>query len=162
MLQTVEVWQGVQVSMAQRDRGDEVDAPLPIEIRKLRVLLAEDGIVNQKVAIHLLEKRGHSVVVANNGREAVEALLKPKAGDFDVVLMDMQMPVLDGLAATREIRSAETSSGRHVAIVAMTANAMKGDREKCLEAGMDNYLSKPIRPKELYDMVESYAAHNAS
>jgi len=129
-----------------------------MEVCTARVLLAEDGIVNQRVAVRLLEKRGHSVVVANNGREAVETLLQSKADEFDVVLMDIQMPVLDGLAATQEIREAETSNGRHIAIVAMTAEAMKGDREKCLEAGMDDYLSKPIRPQELYDMIENLAA----
>jgi signal transduction histidine kinase/CheY-like chemotaxis protein len=122
-----------------------------------RVLLVEDGIVNQKVAVIMLKKRGHTVVVANDGLEAVNAIFAPDAVAFDVVLMDMQMPVMDGLEATREIRSREASNGGHVPIVAMTANAMKGDRETCLEAGMDDYLSKPIRPDELYRKVEEYA-----
>jgi two-component system sensor histidine kinase/response regulator len=127
-----------------------------------RVLLAEDGLVNQKVAVRLLEKRGHSVVVANNGQEAVDALFAPDAKPFDIVLMDMQMPVLDGLAATKAIRSAEAKTGSRIAIVAMTANAMKGDRERCLAAGMDDYLSKPIRPQELYDRVEKFAGRKTS
>ncbi len=121
------------------------------------VLLVEDGLVNQKVAIALLEKRGHSVFVANNGREAVDVLFAPDAAKFDVVLMDVQMPVMDGLEATREIRSREKNDGGHMPILAMTASAIKGDREMCLEAGMDDYLSKPIRPDELYAKVENYA-----
>ncbi|MGI9455882.1 MAG: response regulator [Aeoliella sp.] len=147
---------------AELEPVSDSETPNHVDIPAARVLLAEDGLVNQKVAIRLLEKRGHSVVVANNGQEAVEALFGPNASQFDLVLMDMQMPVLDGLAATREIRSTEAKNGGHIAIVAMTANAMKGDREKCLAAGMDDYLSKPIRPNELYAMVENVTAHNSS
>ncbi|MBI2763236.1 MAG: response regulator [Chloroflexi bacterium] len=110
----------------------------------LRILLAEDNAVNQKLAIRLLERMGYATTVANNGIEAIDALT---AYPFDVVLMDVQMPELDGLEATRQIRV--TWPDRHVRIVAMTANAMEGDREVCLAAGMDDYLAKPIRPDEL-------------
>ena len=112
----------------------------------LRVLLAEDNPVNQRVGRLMLEKRGHAVTLAGNGREAVEALGRQ---EFDLVLMDMQMPVMDGLEATAAIRRAEQGTGRRVRIIALTANAMKGDRERCLEAGMDGYLAKPLRPEEL-------------
>jgi two-component system, sensor histidine kinase and response regulator len=114
----------------------------------LRILLAEDNVVNQKLAIGLLERQGHQVTLACNGREAIDQLASKT---FDLVLMDIQMPELDGLEATREIRRAERLSGGHVPIIAMTAHAMKGDREQCLAAGMDDYLSKPIRTQELID-----------
>ena len=117
----------------------------------LRVLVAEDNLVNQRVVVRLLEKRGHQVLVANNGREAVEALQEQK---FDLVLMDVQMPEMDGFEATAVIREQETSTGRHQRVVAMTAHAMKGDRERCLQAGMDGYLSKPVNPKELFEVLE--------
>ncbi len=116
------------------------------EIGVLKVLLAEDSVANQKLAIGLLEKWGHRVQVANNGREAIEAV---REGQFDLVLMDVQMPEVDGLEATQAIRQEESGSQRHVPIVAMTAHAMKGDREKCLESGMDGYASKPIRAADL-------------
>jgi PAS domain S-box-containing protein len=115
------------------------------------ILLAEDNPVNQKVATLILEKRGHKVTVVPDGRQAVEALGR---GRFDLVLMDVQMPELDGYAATAEIRKMEGESGGHIPIVAMTAHAMKGDREKCLAAGMDDYISKPIYPEELYRTME--------
>jgi signal transduction histidine kinase/CheY-like chemotaxis protein len=123
-------------------------------VHALRILLAEDGVVNQKVAVSLLERRGHSVHVVNNGSEALAAL----DGDgFDLVLMDVQMPEMDGFETTARIRERERESGDHLPIVAMTAHAMKGDRERCLEAGMDDYLSKPIRADELYATVERVA-----
>jgi two-component system, sensor histidine kinase and response regulator len=126
----------------------------------LHILLAEDNAVNQRLAVSLLEKRGHKVVVAGNGREALAALERES---FDVILMDVQMPEMDGFEATRAIRGLEDSSdGRrapgstpHVPIIAMTAHAMKGDRERCLEAGMDSYVSKPIRAQELFRVIES-------
>ena len=121
----------------------------------LSILLAEDNPVNQRVAQRMLEKLGHRVVVANNGREAVDAL---EPGRFDAVLMDMQMPEMDGLQATATIRARElTQSLVRVPIIALTANAMKGDREKCLMAGMDAYLSKPIKSAELKDALDVYA-----
>ncbi len=123
--------------------------------RPLQVLLVEDHIVNQKLALALLERWGHETEVADNGRIAVDKVL---AKDYDVVLMDMQMPVMDGLEATRLIRAKQP--GRRVPIVAMTANAMQGDRERCIEAGMDEYLSKPIKAAELQAMLERFNPRN--
>ena len=119
----------------------------------LRVLLAEDNLVNQRLVVRLLEKRGHQVVVAATGLEALMLLEKEK---FDLVLMDVQMPEMDGLEATLAIREMEKGSGFHQPIVALTAHAMKGDREKCLDAGMDGYLTKPIRPGELDHLLATY------
>jgi signal transduction histidine kinase/DNA-binding response OmpR family regulator len=119
----------------------------------LRVLLAEDNAVNQLLATRLLEKRGHRVVTAGNGREALEALAKDT---FDVVFMDVQMPDMDGFEATAAIREKEKGTGKHQTVVALTAHAMKGDRERCLAGGMDAYLSKPIRPQELDELLEKY------
>jgi signal transduction histidine kinase/CheY-like chemotaxis protein len=121
----------------------------------LRVLLAEDNAVNQRLAVRLLEKRGHRVTVAGNGREALEALEKES---FDLVFMDVQMPEMDGLEATAAIREKEKTNGVHQPIIALTAHAMKGDREKCLAAGMDGYLSKPIRPQELEEILQDYVS----
>jgi PAS domain S-box-containing protein len=116
----------------------------------LQVLLAEDNQVNQLVATRILEKIGHQVTVVSNGREAVSAA---KSGKFDVIAMDVQMPEMDGLQATAEIRRWERTTGTHIPIIAMTAHAMKGDRERCLEAGMDSYTSKPIRIEELEQAI---------
>jgi PAS domain S-box-containing protein len=124
----------------------------------LSVLLAEDNLVNQRLAVRLLEKRGHRVVVAGTGVEALSALEKER---FDLVLMDVQMPEMDGLEATAAIREKEKSTGAHQAVVALTAHAMKGDREKCLAGGMDGYLTKPIRPNELDQLLEIYVARHA-
>ncbi len=129
--------------------GDE-----PVAVESRRILLAEDGAINQQVAVRLLEERGHSVVVVNNGRAAVEQVA---AEPFDVVLMDVQMPDMDGLEATAAIRRAETPTGGHIPIVAMTAHAMQGDRDRFLAAGMDGYVAKPVRPHELYAAVEGCA-----
>jgi signal transduction histidine kinase/CheY-like chemotaxis protein len=118
----------------------------------LMVLLAEDNAVNQRLVVRLLEKRGHRVAVAENGLEALAALKKE---DFDLVLMDVQMPEMDGMEATAAIRKEEKRTGEHLAVIALTAHAMKGDREKCLAAGMDGYLTKPIRPQELDDALEA-------
>jgi len=120
-------------------------------IKPLRVLLAEDNPVNQRVAMRLLEKRGHQVTVAANGREALQALDRQR---FDVVLMDVQMPEMGGFETTAKIRDGERIHGGHVRIIAMTAHALKGDRERCLAAGMDGYLSKPVDRLELFDAVE--------
>jgi two-component system sensor histidine kinase/response regulator len=119
----------------------------------LRVLLAEDNPVNQRLAVRLLEKRGHHVVVAGNGAEALAAMEKH---DFDLVFMDVQMPEMDGLEATAVIRGKEKITGKHQPIIALTAHAMKGDREKCIAGGRDGYLTKPIRPQELDDVLEDY------
>ena len=119
--------------------------------RQLRVLLAEDNVVNQKVAVRMLENRGHRVTVVGNGREAVEALERQR---FDLALMDIQMPEMDGLTATVAIRKRERTTGRHVPIIAMTAHAMAGDRERFLEGGMDGYISKPVKFEDLFDAIE--------
>jgi signal transduction histidine kinase/CheY-like chemotaxis protein len=119
--------------------------------RPMRILLAEDSAVNRLVAVRILEKRGHTVVVAVDGREAVVALEREP---FDVILMDVQMPELDGLEATALIRKAEAGTGRHVPIVALTAHAMREDRERCLNAGMDEYLAKPFNAGDLFDTIE--------
>jgi signal transduction histidine kinase/DNA-binding response OmpR family regulator len=121
--------------------------------KTLHILLAEDNAVNQKLAIRLLEKRGHRVAVAGNGRQALAALEKTA---FDLVLMDVQMPEMDGIEATTLLREREQETGKHQPVVAMTALVMKGDRERCMAAGMDGYLSKPIRPQELDEVLDSY------
>lgn len=120
-----------------------------------KILLAEDGLVNQKVAVGLLEKQGHIVDVAENGRAAVDAWERES---YALILMDVQMPDMDGFEATAMIREREKQTGEHIPIIAMTANAMLGDREKCLEAGMDEYVSKPVRPQELYDAIDRYTS----
>jgi CheY-like chemotaxis protein len=125
--------------------------------RRLRLLLAEDNPVNQRLAVRLLEKRGHEVTVAANGNEALEALRRSAFRGFDLVLMDVQMPVRGGLETTVAIRKEEQAESTRVPIVAMTAHAMPGDRERCLAVGMDGYLAKPIRPEELFDAVERLA-----
>jgi CheY-like chemotaxis protein len=140
-----------QFSAAGPRQESQPTAPTP-PVHPRRVLLAEDGLVNQKVATSLLQRRGHEVVIAQNGREAVDAVSREA---FDVVLMDMLMPEMDGLEATAAIREMERHTGRHVPIIAMTANAMKDDRERCLEVGMDGFLTKPVKPRELYEAVES-------
>jgi len=118
--------------------------------QRLNILLAEDSLVNQKLALGLLARQGHDVTVANNGKEAVAAVT---ARGFDLVLMDVQMPEMDGLEATRAIRAREKKTGTRVPIMAMTAHAMQGDRERCLAAGMDDYIAKPIRAEKLFDKI---------
>ncbi len=121
----------------------------------LSVLIAEDNVVNQRVAVRVLEKRGHSVVVATNGRNALAAIGKQ---NFDVVLMDVQMPEVDGFQATAAIREREKITGKHLRIIAMTAHAMEGDREKCLAAGMDGYIPKPIQAADMVTAIEAIDA----
>jgi CheY-like chemotaxis protein len=118
--------------------------------RALSILVAEDNPANQTFAARMLEKRGHSVVVVPNGREAVSVLA---ARSFDIVLMDVQMPEMGGFEATAAIRERERTTGTHLPIVAMTAHAMKGDREACLEAGMDAYVAKPLRMEEVFETI---------
>jgi CheY-like chemotaxis protein len=130
---------------------DSVPSPSPRRASaKLRILVAEDNPVNQRVAVRMLEKLGHLPVVAHNGREALSML---DAGAFDLVLMDVQMPEMDGLTATRNIRDKEKPTGVHIPIIAMTAHAMKGDKERCLEAGMDGYISKPVSSQGIADLI---------
>ena len=126
------------------------EAPGP----SLRILLAEDNPVNQKLALRILQKEGHHVALAGHGQEAVD-LWQREA--FDLVLMDVQMPEMDGLQATRHIRALEEETGGHTLIVAITANAMKGDQEACLKAGMDDYISKPIRREQLVAVLAKFA-----
>jgi CheY-like chemotaxis protein len=115
-------------------------------------LLAEDNTVNQRVATRMLEKSGHTVLVAENGRKALDLLDREQV---DLVLMDVQMPVMDGFEATALIRQRENGTGRRLPIIALTAHAMKGDRERCLAAGMDDYLSKPIHAPDLHRAIAS-------
>ena len=137
---------GTAVESSNNEPSEQALSPL-------QVLLVEDHPVNQILATRILEKWGHRVTLATNGREAVDRIA---SGDrFDMVLMDMQMPVMDGLQATAEVRQIEADNGwPRQPIVAMTANAMQGDRERCLEAGMDDYLSKPVRQADLADMLK--------
>lgn len=121
-------------------------------LKGLRILLAEDNIVNQKIALKILEKKGWTVLAVDNGQEAVDQV---KSEKFDVVLMDAHMPILDGLEATRTIRNNEKETGKHVPIIALTARAMQEDRKKCIDAGMDGYVAKPIDRKKLFEEIES-------
>jgi CheY-like chemotaxis protein/HPt (histidine-containing phosphotransfer) domain-containing protein len=116
----------------------------------LNILLAEDNAVNQKIATRMLEKLGHRVAVAGNGQEALDAIARH---GFDAIFMDVQMPEMDGLKATEKIREGERQTQLHMPIIAMTAHAMKGDRERCIEAGMDGYISKPINGRELEEAI---------
>jgi CheY-like chemotaxis protein len=124
-------------------------------IQQLNILLAEDNVVNQRVAMSILEKRGHFVQPVSNGKEVLDALSCER---FDLVLMDVQMPEMDGLEATAAIRRSELETGRHIPIIAMTAHAMKGDRERCLEVGMDDYLSKPVERTALDAVLKHWGS----
>jgi two-component system, sensor histidine kinase and response regulator len=119
--------------------------------RSLHILLAEDNAVNQRVVVRLLEKRGYTLTVAADGKMALSALEKDR---FDLVLMDVQMPGMDGFQATAAIRLKEKTTGTHIPIIAMTAHALKGDEERCLAAGMDAYVSKPVQLNELIETIE--------
>jgi len=125
--------------------------PDPVPSRRLHVLLAEDNVVNQRLAMAVLRRRGHRVTLAQNGQDAVDAVARER---FDVVLMDVQMPVMGGLEATERIRERERAAGGHLPIIATTAHALKGDRERCLASGMDDYLTKPIDSRQLWNTVE--------
>jgi PAS domain S-box-containing protein len=142
-----------RAALQRNQRPAPAQQPTP---KALRILLAEDNLTNQRLTVRLLETCGHSVTVTNNGFEALATL---EQHSFDVVLMDVQMPGMDGLEATAAIREAERQRGGHLPIIAMTAHAMKGDRERCLEAGMDGYLAKPINPRGLYEVLEMHANH---
>jgi CheY-like chemotaxis protein len=132
--------------------GPGTHQPLPERRRGFRILLAEDNLVNQLLAVRLLEKRGHHVQVAGDGREVLEKL---KTAEFDLILMDVQMPVMGGFEATAAIREMEKGTGRHIPIIALTAHAVTGDRERCVAAGMDGYVAKPIHPEELFEQIEA-------
>jgi two-component system, sensor histidine kinase and response regulator len=142
--------------MIRRTLGKQAEAVKPPVIetqpiqRSLRILVAEDNMVNQKLAVAALEKMGHQVVLAVTG---AEALAKWRQGNFDLILMDVQMPGMDGLEAARRIRQEEQTLGTHIPVIAMTARAMGGDRERCIEVGMDDYVSKPVSSKDLYQKI---------
>ncbi len=123
--------------------------------RILHILVAEDNPINQKLAVRVLQKQGHTSVVANNGREALELW---EQQPFDAILMDVMMPEMDGMVATGEIRAREKATGKHIPIIAITANAMVGDREKCLAAGMDEYISKPVDVAALHAALDKLTA----
>ena len=150
-----QLWDALQRVLGGKPTGDRPPAMVTRHMLRgpqpgMRVLVAEDNPVNQRLAVRLLEKRGHLVTVTSNGREALEAIDK---GRFDLVLMDIQMPEMDGFEAAAAIRARESITGAHLPIIAMTAHAMSGDRELCLKAGMDGYISKPIQTKELYQAL---------
>ena len=165
----------VQAKAANNPRPAEIPAALPAcalrsksaaatgvlgstNPRALRVLLVEDNVVNQRITERMLAKRGHSTTIVEHGREALRRLERE---EFDLILMDCQMPEMDGFEATRHIREFERLRGQHIPIVAMTANAMEGDRARCLEAGMDDYMAKPVHQTTLWEMVERWAPHRA-
>jgi CheY-like chemotaxis protein/HPt (histidine-containing phosphotransfer) domain-containing protein len=138
-------------------RGEPIQQPAEADLssagasRKLRVLLAEDNVVNQRLVVKLMQKHGHKLVAVSNGVEALDVLERET---FDVVLMDVQMPEMGGFEATARLREREKSTGQHVPVIAMTAHALKGDRERCLEAGMDDYVPKPIQASSLFEAID--------
>ncbi len=146
------------ISAPEKERSSTTDTASTEKVGPLRILLAEDNLMNQKLAIGVLGKRGHNVTVANNGKEAVDVW---QIQVFDLILMDVQMPEMDGFEATKTIREAERNTGQHIPIIAMTAHAMKGDRERCIEVGMDGYVAKPIRISELYREIEHCLANSS-
>ncbi len=137
-------------SQGSEETGEQASGPAREVSRPLRILLAEDNLVNRRLATCLLQRRGHCVQAVETGREAVAEW---SAGQFDLILMDIQMPEMDGLAATQAIRHAETDTADHVPIIALTAHAMAGDRQRCLDAGMDDYLTKPLAAAELFAAI---------
>ena len=139
-------------SIAPSPAAVESQTAVQKDLHGVRILLAEDNLVNQKVATKVLEKKGCIVQVAENGQEVLDRINKES---FDVILMDVQMPVLDGLEATKLIREEEKQTGRHIPIIAMTAHAMEGDEQKCLMAGMDGYIAKPFEPLKVYETIEN-------
>jgi two-component system, sensor histidine kinase and response regulator len=153
-----ELFDAIMTSLGVSLRGPERPTETSPPTRRLRILLAEDNVVNQKFVRHVLDKRGHDVTVAGNGREAIAAI---ESGPFDLVLMDVQMPEMGGFEATAEIRRRQRGGdfplAERLPIVAMTAHAMKGDRERCLAAGMDDYIAKPIQAAALYELIERIA-----
>jgi signal transduction histidine kinase/DNA-binding response OmpR family regulator len=146
------IGESLGASVMTRPKAVEVTtAAAPSAAKALRILLAEDNAVNQQVAVRMLKKQGHTVVVANNGKEALATL---RDSPFDLVFMDVQMPEMSGFEATSVIRQSEKESDRHLPIIAMTAHAMKGDRERCLDAGMDGYVAKPVQAKHLQEAIQ--------
>jgi signal transduction histidine kinase/ActR/RegA family two-component response regulator len=151
-------FEAVEDQSLQFPTGPRAEPAAAPSTAPLRILVAEDNVVNQKLAQRAIEKMGHSIVVAGNGLRAVEAAA---AQSFDLILMDLQMPEMDGFEATARIRQAELPAGRHTQIIAMTASAMQGDRENCLRSGFDNYISKPVDLHVLAKMIEQSRTHPA-
>jgi two-component system, sensor histidine kinase and response regulator len=152
LLEAIQIALGVTQPSRELPEGT---VPPADRLSDLRVLLAEDSLVNQQLAIALLQEYNHTVTVVNNGKQAVMA---SERQPFDLILMDVQMPEMDGLEATARIRARERRTGEHCPIIAMTAHALKGDRERCLQAGMDAYVAKPIRAQELFDKIDALCA----
>jgi signal transduction histidine kinase/CheY-like chemotaxis protein len=153
-IRIAELFAAIQMALGIKERErSPTTIPLPVTPPggSLHILVAEDNKVNQKIAVAMLGKMGHRVTLAWNG---VEAVTKWGVGDFDLIFMDVQMPEMDGLGAARQIRSEEHASGTHIPIIAMTANAMSGDRERCLASGMDDYVSKPVSRRSLEEAIE--------
>jgi len=142
------------VTLATENKREQAEnSTIKDNAKEFRILIAEDNPINQKVALGMLKKLGFSATVVENGRKAVDLTFE---SDFDLIFMDCQMPILDGYKATREIREREKQISKHNKIIAMTANVMKGDREKCIDSGMDDYLAKPIKPKDLSRKLENW------
>ncbi len=155
-----ELLAAIQTALGKRSAevaaSQPVNAPaIPAPIRKLRILLAEDNPINQTVVARMLEKSGHILTLAQNGQEALSMF---QTRTFDLIFMDVQMPGVDGLTSTRKIRECERGKGSHIPIVAMTAHALKGDKERCLEAGMDGYLSKPVSGRSIQDAIAQFVS----
>jgi CheY-like chemotaxis protein len=151
MQETAEVPDGHEVAARATVHQNEPASPTG----PLRILLAEDNAINQTIMTRTLRKVGHSVTVASNGREALASW---QDGNFELVLMDIQMPLMDGFECTAAIRVCDQRRGTHTPIIAVTAHALKGDEERCLAAGMDGYLAKPIRSQDLYGVIASVMA----
>jgi CheY-like chemotaxis protein len=162
-IKQADLWESIMLTLGNKSQEDrEVELitqhTLRENRRSLHILVAEDSPINLKLVVRMLGKRGHTIVSSANGLEALAALEKEK---FDLVLMDVEMPEMDGFEATREIRARERATGGHVPIVAMTAHAMKGDRERCLDAGMDAYVAKPIRAQEILETMDRVVSEEA-
>ncbi len=156
-IKKADLWEAIKLALGSKPKDGKTTTlitqhSLRESRRRLKILVAEDSPVNMKLVVRLLEKRGHTVIQATNGHEALTAY---ERYPIDVILMDVQMPDMDGFEATEAIRTKERATGRHIPIIAMTAHAMKGDRERCLQAGMDAYVAKPIRAGELFETIES-------
>jgi CheY-like chemotaxis protein len=143
----------IELNLPLADPGEAENVPELKPRRPLTILLAEDQLINQKIVVQLLAKKGWEVIPSVNGSEALK---KACESEFDLILMDVMMPEMDGFEATRRIRTDSLSKNRNTPIVALTANAMKGDREKCLGSGMDDYISKPIQPENVFLTIEKY------
>lgn len=142
-----------EFNLPPTDMHDEGASAAAVPLRKLKILLAEDQLINQKIVVQLLARKGWEVVTAVNGSEALQ---RAHESLYDLILMDVMMPEMDGFDATRAIRNDTNGKNRSTPIIALTANAMKGDREKCIEAGMDDYVSKPLHPENIYQTIEKY------